>query len=201
MDGSRPQQPLTDSQLDRELEMALGVEPSSAFMARVRTRVATEPQPSLWRLAWWRGAVAPVAAVAMVGIAVAVLVPRVMREERAGPHTVAVDAADTTSLSGVGLQAGPVRQPALARSIRQRVPQRQSDMVHTLPLQLSPVLFAEDDRRAFALFVTAVTDGTVPEEAVQLVEKPMTALVIEPLEIAPLQSLARVAQEGEGRWE
>lgn len=74
-------------------------------------------------------------------------------------------------------------------------------MVHTLPLQLSPVLFAEDDRRAFALFVTAVTDGTVPEEAVQLVEKPMTALVIEPLEIAPLQSLARVAQEGEGRWE
>ena len=207
MDGTRPQ-PLTEGQLDRELETALGVEPSSAFMARVRTRVATEPEPSLWRLAVMSGfsrtlrtrATEPLWGVAIAGIVLAVLVPRLMREELTRPFTVAVDLADPTGPIGAGNEAEPVRKLTPARSIRRPRPQKREDVMHTLPLQLSPVLFAEDDRRLFALFVTAVNEGTVPEEAAQA-EQPMTALVIEPLEIAPLQSLARVAQEGVGQWE
>ena len=42
MDGKRPDA-LSDAVLDRELDAALGVEPSPEFLARVRTRLASEP--------------------------------------------------------------------------------------------------------------------------------------------------------------
>ena len=48
MDGLGSQHPLSDSQLDRELDAALGIEPSPEFVARVRTRIASEPEPSRW---------------------------------------------------------------------------------------------------------------------------------------------------------
>ena len=59
MDGTGPQHPLSDSQLDRELESALGIEPSPEFLARVRTRIAAEPELSLWRQAVWGRGVQP----------------------------------------------------------------------------------------------------------------------------------------------
>ena len=44
--------PLTDGDLDRALGAALAVEPSPEFLARVRMRIASEPEPSDWRFAW-----------------------------------------------------------------------------------------------------------------------------------------------------
>ncbi len=71
-----PDAALTDDALDRELERALAVEPSPQFLARVRTRIATEPAESslaaltggatseMWRrafaLRWWTLAAAAV---------------------------------------------------------------------------------------------------------------------------------------------
>ena len=57
MDGHRPkakvaQAALSDSQLDRDIESAVGIEPSAEFLARVRTRIAAEPEPSAWRLSF-----------------------------------------------------------------------------------------------------------------------------------------------------
>src|SRR5688572_32332891 len=48
----RPDHPLNDPALGREIESLLAVEPSPEFLARVRTRIANEPEPSRWRLAW-----------------------------------------------------------------------------------------------------------------------------------------------------
>jgi len=79
MDGIGPKQPLSDSQLDRELESALGVEPSPEFLARVRTRVAAEPAPELWRLAIRRWSFEPLVGVALAGIVLAVIVPNLTR--------------------------------------------------------------------------------------------------------------------------
>ena len=38
-----------DAALDREIESLLGAEASPEFVARVRTRVAEEPEPYRWR--------------------------------------------------------------------------------------------------------------------------------------------------------
>jgi hypothetical protein len=77
-----------------------------------------------------------------------------------------------------------------------------ADSPHTLPLQLSPVMFAEEDRLAFAMFVTAAADGRVPKEDANTVGDSgrLVALAIEPLVIDPLPVLARVQQQGEGQW-
>ena len=52
--------------IDQELRAALNVEPSHEFVARVRTRIANQPQPRGWRI-WWL--IAPVAAAAAVIVA------------------------------------------------------------------------------------------------------------------------------------
>jgi hypothetical protein len=81
MDGTGPQRPLGDSQLDRELEAALGVEPSPEFVARVRTRVAAEPETALWRLAIRRWTFEPLVGIAVIGVVLAAVVPRLMRDD------------------------------------------------------------------------------------------------------------------------
>jgi cytochrome c556 len=43
---------LTDGEIDRALTNALSVDPSPAFLARVRMRIASEPEPVDWRLSW-----------------------------------------------------------------------------------------------------------------------------------------------------
>ena len=209
MDGTRSGEPLSDSALDRELESALGIEPSAEFLARVRTRIAAEPEPSPWRLAsvvsgfsrTRRWSVEPLGGLAIAGIVLAVIIPRWMRDEHVvtpAPLAIAQDVRRPTDAQGPIALA--VKQPA--RTIPQRPAQTPLDSVHTVPLQLSPVLFAEEDQRAFALFVTAVADGRVPEKVVQtLSEEDMTPLAIALLEIDPLPKLAAVVQvEGEAKW-
>src|SRR5690348_16972004 len=90
MDGTGPQQPLSDSQLDHELTSALGVEPSPEFLARVRTRVAAEPALEPWRLAVQRWSFEPLAAVAAAGIILAVVVPTLMRSANRSDPDVTV---------------------------------------------------------------------------------------------------------------
>lgn len=50
MPAHRSGGPLTDHDLDRELTAALTVEPSVEFLARVRMRIAGEPEPPAWGL-------------------------------------------------------------------------------------------------------------------------------------------------------
>lgn len=52
MAAHRSGDPLTDGDIDRALAAALAVEPSPEFLARVRMRVASDPEPSDWRFSW-----------------------------------------------------------------------------------------------------------------------------------------------------
>jgi cytochrome c556 len=52
MAAHRFSEPLTDGDVDRALATALAVEPSPEFLARVRMRIASEPEPSGWRFSW-----------------------------------------------------------------------------------------------------------------------------------------------------
>jgi hypothetical protein len=222
--GLRPKaQDGLDAQLDREIEAALGIEPSPEFLTRVRMRVAAEPEASWWRPA--RGSAfsrsfEPMIAVALVGILVSVVIPRVMRNDdvRKAALTELAGSARTESaargtrpttapaVTPTSIASGGHETPALPFRTRTQpiADSAHPDSVNTVPLQLSPVLFAEDERRFFSAFVAAVEQGQVPEKAIksEFSPPPDVALVaIEPLVIAPLKPLARVAQEGEGQWE
>ena len=192
MDGTGPRQPLTDSALDRELTETLGIQPSPEFLARVRTRVAAEPARAPWRLVF-----EPLAPVAIVGIVLALVVPKLMRDEplpTVNPTRMASVVPDIPRAVApvVSVRDGDRRTvPALRASAR------------TTPLRLSPVLVAEDERRAFELFVAAVGQGHVPEAAIEpaVNGREMAELSIAALVITPLPPLARAGQEGEGQWE
>ena len=215
MDGTE-QRPLTDSQLDRELDAALGIEPSPEFLARIRTRITTEPQPWRWRLVF-----EPLWGVAIVGIVLAIIVPSVMRNDDVR-RPVGVNVANAHGADGglITREAGRLIERAVAEnrsggqvgasSPGSRMGERpvihaSTQPFRTVELQLSPVLIAEDERRAFQFFVAAVNAGRVPEKAVERVandSQEVAALSsIEPLVIAPLAPVARMAEQGEEQWE
>jgi hypothetical protein len=201
MDGTE-QRPLTDSQLVRELEVALGIEPSPEFLARVRSRVAAEPGPPRWRLSF-----EPMWGVALVGIVLAVIVPQVMRMHGGGQGGTKQMAriAEPVAHSERKTEAVIVPQMVETSEIRRRLrTENPVESIQTVPLQLSPVLISADERSAFEFFVAAVNQGRVPENAIEPVATEageMPALSIEPLAIEALPSLARITAEGESRWE
>ena len=67
MDAERRGGEMTDQALDRELQSILAVDPSPEFVARVRTRIASEPQRSAaWSMWMFAAAAAAVVAIAVV---------------------------------------------------------------------------------------------------------------------------------------
>jgi hypothetical protein len=208
---------LSDAQLDRDIESALGIEPSPQFLVRVRARIASEPalvvESGFSRIR--RLSFEPLAAVAIVGIVLAIVVPQFMREDMTRPSADRV-ARGVVGAPVVGAPVGadlstsaqdyrgPAGPPVTVDAVSRRVaPEARISEPRTLPLQLSPVLIDDDERRAFEFFIAAVSQGRVPEEVVKrpAESRVETVLLIEPLEIAPLPPLARMAQEGEGQWE
>lgn len=75
MDADRRGESMTDRVLNREIQALFAVDPSPDFPARVRTRVAGEPEPSVWWMTW-RFAAVCAAAAAAVAIAIAVARPQ-----------------------------------------------------------------------------------------------------------------------------
>jgi hypothetical protein len=55
--------------VDRELAAALAVDPSPEFLARVRMRIAAEPEPPAWRVSWLVAVAGACAVTAAVGAA------------------------------------------------------------------------------------------------------------------------------------
>lgn len=199
MDGTGPQHPLSDSQLDRELESALGIEPSPEFLARVRTRVAAEPELSLWRQAVWGRGVQPLAVVAIVGIVLAVVVPRWFRNDEGPLQRVATVLVPRETSRPVGRPPEDPINVVPVRAVRRVAPNSE------VPLRLSQPLFSEEERIAFVTFVTAVDEGWMPVQAPspqatdRVADEPGPR--IEPLVIDPLPQLtARARTEGETKW-
>jgi cytochrome c556 len=94
MHAHQPGEPLSDADLDRHLTAALCVEPSPEFLARVRMRIASDPEPplsaswALWPRSWVCAAGACVALAIVASVALAEMdspaLPRIMASLAAG---------------------------------------------------------------------------------------------------------------------
>ena len=80
MDAERSGGAMTDTAIDREVQAALAVDPSPEFLARVRTRIATEPAGDASWLSW--------KVVAAGALAVAILMAVVVSRPEGTPTAV-----------------------------------------------------------------------------------------------------------------
>jgi len=107
MDADRRDSEMTDAALDRELQSILAVDPSPAFDARVRARIASEPRRSTsWTPAWIFAGAAAAAAI----VAIAVLAPGRVPPDRA-PALSPIASRPLTSIGSLAFGA-----PRAARS-------------------------------------------------------------------------------------
>jgi hypothetical protein len=191
MDGRRIDA-VTDESLDRELESLLAVEPSPEFLARVRTRVAEEPEPGGWRLPWMLGA-----AGAAVAIAVAVMVwPSADVNPSSAPSFEAPQVAEAVEPAApAATSAGRILTRQAARGVA-GLP------VRTIDIDLPEVVVGENEAEAYAALVASVRqrrfDATVPvapnpDVPLEIKELPP----VEPLEIEPIVRVAALQTEGE----
>ena len=191
MDGRRPAS-LTDTELDRTLTAALAVDPSPEFLARVRTRLASEPGPTTrWRLASFAASAAAVT----VAIAAVVLIvnmppvvtpadPAVEGRQRPTPERMAAPVSTVAPAARAAVGSGTTRARVEPAVERRRLPE---------------VLVSPDEQRAFDLLVAVVQAGRMPEvpEQTDLLAGESVAIpdvAIAPLVIEPLPRMARLEQ-------
>jgi hypothetical protein len=169
MDGTRPDA-LTDTQLDQELEAALGIEPSPEFVARVRTRIGGEPEPSPWRMAlmFRRIPVDPISALAIVGVVLAVVVPQMLRPSSPSTQIARVsDRPVRVQVLPTEIDADVPRQQHQPEQPRRMPPQRARAESPALPGGArvrsfeDRILLAPSDREAFDRLLTVVSDQTI----------------------------------------
>jgi hypothetical protein len=183
MDGARPDA-LSDAQLDRELDAALGVEPSPGFLARVRTRVAGEPQPleesvfsRLLRPQAFvesgfsrilKHSVEPKWAVAIVGIVLAVVASQLIRDRhtQSPPDTLQVALKPRTAEAVAPADPLPVSQGQ--HSIARPTPPARSASAENAERRgvrdrsfEEQILLAPADREAFDRMLIVVSDPTI----------------------------------------
>lgn len=210
--GLRPeaQAALSDSQLDRDIESAVGIEPSAEFLARVRTQIATEPAVESG-CSWIRPVVEsgfsrirqlafePLAAVAIVGIVLAIVGPQFMREETDRPE-VARMTPDIAEVGRAPMAPPPAKargNPARSGEVRRR--RMQPAVVAAEDgggLRRSRfddlVLIAPGDQEAFDRLLTVVNDQSVELIAPVLESTRAGVDVMDAAVPAPL----RTAEEG-----
>ena len=198
MDGAGPHHPLSDSQLDRDLESALGIEPSPEFIARVRTRMAADEERSPWQsrlgFAVRRTAFEPLVALGVVGVLLVVVIPNVMRKDvgQSNPHVANPAAVEFGRAQEA--EAGPSpERPVIASPVRARA---RAMSGREVPLRLSKPLFAPKDRDALVALVTAMEGGrVVPLPSVSQADErslDLHELSIAPLVLDPLPQLAEL---------
>jgi hypothetical protein len=169
---------MTDAALDGEIRRALAVNPSPEFLARVRTRIASEPDPAARRLSLVLVALA-VVAVAIVAI-VAISHRRPAWTETPAP---------LTARPFVGTAALVSLPPANARTFRSM----NAGRPRTGDLKPEPeVLIAVDEAKALRALISGIREGRIvltPElRAVPVTSEPLSVdeIAIEPIAITPI---------------
>jgi hypothetical protein len=206
MDGARPDA-LNDAQLDRELEAALGVEPSPEFLARVRTRIAAEPEPPRWRIAVvpsgfsriLKHSVEPLWAVGIVGIVLAIVAPRLTQDHDAMSIQHASDVR-LPEAEGADAKAGP-DVFASTRAVRGTGRRATTVRSHSRPAEVE-VIVSRDEQQALQTLLRVAYEGRMPAlpEAAPDEGVDPPDISIAPVIIERLPQIARLEEEGEGRW-
>jgi len=191
---------LNDPSLDREIKSLLATEPSPEFVARVRARVAKEPNPVGWRTSW----VFAVAGSAVAVVIVAVIAWPSRELAPAGPTGPSLQVQRQPGLAGASeTMAAPTpvqpsrRQPAIARAVAVAAsPDRAID------IDFPDVVIAENEVKAYTTLVSSIRRSRF-DVAVPAAPDPNTPLEIkelppvEPLEIEPIVRVAVLQTEGE----
>ena len=191
---------MNDASFDREIESLLAVEPSPEFVARVRARVAEEPEPRRWWTSW---TLAVAGAVAVVILAVTAWPSR----EPAASVTTAIPPPRISEI--VEPVTPPIANlpPATSQAVRRETPTPIAYAVTTsgdrvIDIDLPAVVLAENEVRTFATLVASIRqrrfDVAVPaapdlDAPIEIKELPP----VEPIEIEPIVKLAVLQAEGE----
>ena len=161
---------MNDAALDREIASLLAVDPSPEFLARVRTRVAEEPDPRAWRRSW-TFALATVT-VAFIGAVV------VWRSGQQTPSSQAPirtpQFAEAVAPPAPAPVAVEVERPQASRPARPTSQARET-------ANLIPMISA-DDAKTFDVLLSAIRRDDVVLNA----DMPNSALSASTLAVAPI---------------
>jgi len=188
----------SDEAIDREIASLLASEPSPEFLARVRTRVAEEPEPSRWHTSWL---FATAAAVTVVIVAVIVWPSRETSPASTvpdpNPRVAQVVETVTPPASSPAPQPQRLTQQATARPVAIR-----AASAHVIDIDLPEVVIADNEAKTFASLVASSRqirfDVTIPEPSDP--DKPLELKKlppVDPLDIEPIVKLAALQAEGE----
>jgi hypothetical protein len=188
---------MNDDSLDREIESLLAVEPSPEFVARVRTRVAAEPEPGGWRVSWMLASAAAIAAVVVAVIAWPKPEVASSPERQVAQSPRSAAAVETSSPRASFTPPEPQRQqPSSTRVAAVARLDRAKD------IDLPEIVIADNEVKAYTALVAsirqhrfgaAVPEETNPDTPLEIKELPP----VEPLEIEPIVKLAARHAEGE----
>jgi hypothetical protein len=172
MDAQRFGDAMSESAIDCEVQAMLAVDPSPEFVARVRTRIMEEPQPSASWLSWlsWKSA-AVVAVAALVVLAAVMARPReTVRSQPVERRASSTDGARPTQ-SGAATAQGPDVASAARRTTTATGPARAGHRVRaTDPRMVVPpeaeVMIDARESSALRALILDARDGRVDLEPV-----------------------------------
>jgi hypothetical protein len=186
---------LSDEVLEREIDAALGVDPSPEFLPRIRARIARERvnEGWEWSVAWrWASAALAVAAVAIIGLWVSsnsVPAPREVQTVNAPQDT-----GSGTEDSGLGLRAANTESSATPAPVR--VPVARNTRISRAAREAPPeVVISQDEAAALRELFAAIKTrrfetSALPDLAAALKPPdPIEDIVVEPIIISPLAPL------------
>jgi hypothetical protein len=185
MDGHQHER-LSDETLEREIEAALGVDPSPEFLPRIRARVASERMQEgwAWSASWrWTVAGAVVAVVAILGLWIG-------REQAPAPRETQIAGASPVEpvpqVSGPPFPSSAGVRPTVRAA---RSPQR-------VAVKPPEVLISNEESAALRQLFAAISDrrletSELPDLAAALKPPaPIEDIVVEPIIISPLAPLS-----------
>ena len=196
MDAERAGRAMTDTAIDREIQAALAVDPSPEFLARVRTRIASEPVVSgFWSRRRW--GIVLVGAAVMIAFAVVMSRPRSVAPVGSSAKE---DIALESAVAPVGSDFPPPRRLFSAELRRGRAVARSAKagsltvpVVSGLSQPEPEILLDPAETRALRRLIAGTRDGSLDLSAslqattpTAMDLPPIDAIVIAPLTIDPL---------------
>jgi hypothetical protein len=180
---------LIDEALEKEIEAALGVDPSPEFLPRIRARIASERVSAgwIWFAPWrWAGAALAVVAVAIAALWISDSSVPAPREA----HVTAVPPVEPARrVPEVVASSAESSKPARASGVRTVRSTRRPVEAH------AEVVISPNDAMALRQLVVAIAARQI--EAVDIPKlgaesaplPPIEEIVLEPIELSPIAGL------------